>query len=205
MTDGMGGPAGIQVTSIDTRFLTMCAEGVALGTLSAASTQWLASLGPGSLVSSIRAPTLLLQGTVDTLLTPGEAIANFALLRASGVPVKMLWYCGGHGTCLTSPGNTQVMRDAAFNWLRRWLKRDTTVDTGPRVQWVDDLGIWRSGPDYPLASAGSLAASGAGSLTVLPTVTATWARPSSRPRTSASWRRATRRRRPSATSSASRR
>lgn len=172
-TDGVSGPAGIQLGSIDSPFLTMCAEGAALGKLSAASTQWLASVGPGALVSRIRAPTLLLQGTVDTLLTPGEAIASYELLRASGVPVKMLWYCGGHGTCLTPTGDTNVIRDAARNWLRRWLKRDTTVDTGPCVQWVDDGGVWRSGPDYPLAAAGSLAASGSGSLTVLPTVTAT--------------------------------
>ena len=173
VTDGVSGPAGIQITSIDPRFVSMCAEGTLLGRLSPASTQWLADLGPGALVSSIRAPTLLLQGTVDTLLTPGEATANYALLRASGVPVKMLWYCGGHGTCLTPTGDTSVMRDAALNWLRRWLKRDTTVDTGPRVQWVDDGGVWRSGSDYPLAAAGELFAYGSGSLTVVPTVTVT--------------------------------
>jgi ABC-2 type transport system ATP-binding protein len=172
VTDGVSGPAGIQLGSVDSRVLTMCAEGAALGRLSPASTQWLDGLGPDTLVSRIRAPTLLMQGTVDTLLPPGEAIANYALLRASGVPVKMLWYCGGHGTCLTAPGDQTVMRDAALNWLRRWLKRDTTVDTGPRVQWVDDAGVWRSGPDYPLAAAGALAASGSGSLTVLPSVTA---------------------------------
>ncbi len=173
VTDGVSGPAGIQITSIDPRFVSMCAEGTLLGRLSPASTQWLADLGPGALVSNIRAPTLLLQGTVDTLLPPGEAITNFELLRASGVPVKMLLYCGGHGTCLTPTGDMSVMRDAALNWLRRWLKRDTTVDTGPRVQWVDDGGVWRSGPDYPLAAAGELFAYGSGSLTVLPTVTVT--------------------------------
>lgn len=171
--DGVGGPAGIQLGSVDPRFLAMCAEGAVLGTLSAATTRWLESLGPGPLVSRIRAPTLLMQGTVDTLLPPGEAIASYELLRASGVPVKMLWYCGGHGTCLTPPGDPAVMRDAALDWLRRWLKRDTTVDTGPRFQWIDDGGAWRAAPDYPLAAAGSLAASGSGSLTVLPSVTAT--------------------------------
>jgi ABC-2 type transport system ATP-binding protein len=171
VTDGVIGPAGIQIGSVDSRFLTMCAEGTALGRLSAATTQWLASIGPGALVSAIRAPTLLMQGTVDTLLPLGEAIANYGRLRASDVPVKMLWYCGGHGTCLTPTGDTQVVRDAALNWLRRYLKRDTTIDTGAPFTWVDDGGVWRTGPDYPLAGAGALTASGSGSLTVLPTVT----------------------------------
>ena len=105
VTGGVSGPTGLQIGSVDARFLTMCAEGAALGRLSPATTQWLASIGPGTLVSAIRAPTLLLQGTVDTLLPPGEAIANYERLRASGVPVKMLWYCGGHGTCLTPAGD----------------------------------------------------------------------------------------------------
>ena len=171
VTDGVSGPAGIQIGSVDSRFLTMCAEGNALGRLSAATTQWLASIGPGTLVSAIRAPTLLMQGTVDTLLPLGEAITSYERLRASAVPVKMLWYCGGHGTCLTPTGDTQVIRDAALNWLRRWLKRDATIDTGSRFTWVDDGGVWRTGPDYPLAGAGALTASGSGWLTVLPTVT----------------------------------
>jgi ABC-2 type transport system ATP-binding protein len=173
VTDGVSGPAGIQIGSVDSRFATMCAEGTALGRLSAATTQWLASIGPGALVSSIRAPTLLMQGTVDTLLPLGEAIANYKLLRASGVPVKMLWYCGGHGTCLTPTGDTGVLRAAAMSWLRRWLKRDASVDTGAPFEWVDDGGTWRAGPDYPLAAAGALATAGSGSLTVSPTVTAT--------------------------------
>jgi hypothetical protein len=37
-----------------------------------------------------------------------------------------------------------------LTWFRRWLKRDTTVDTGPRFQWIDDGGVLRSGVDYPL-------------------------------------------------------
>ncbi len=47
VTDGPSGPAGVQTGSVDARFTTMCAEGSLLGTLSPASTQWLADLGPG--------------------------------------------------------------------------------------------------------------------------------------------------------------
>jgi ABC-2 type transport system ATP-binding protein len=173
VTDGLTGPAGIQLTSVDRRFLAMCAEAVALGTPSAASSQWLASLGPGALVSRIRAPTLLTQGTVDTLFPPGQAIETYRLLRAGGVPVKMLWYCGGHGTCLTPGGDPAILANAGLRWLRRWLKRDTTVDTGPAFEWIDDGGTLRSAPDYPPAPAGTISAGGSGAMTVLPSVAVT--------------------------------
>jgi ABC-2 type transport system ATP-binding protein len=85
----------------------------------------------------------------------------------------MLWYCGGHGTCTTAAGDPAVLPAAGLAWLRRWLKGDATVDTGPRVQWLDDGGSWRSAADYPLVPAGTMAGSGSGSMTLIPTLTAT--------------------------------
>ena len=46
-----------------------------------------------------------------------------------------------------------------INWLARYLKRDTTVQTGPRFEWLADDAQWRSAADYPLARRGSLTAS----------------------------------------------
>jgi ABC-2 type transport system ATP-binding protein len=168
VTAVMTSPGGVQLGSVDSPFVTMCAEGNVLGALSTTSTQWLADRGPGALVAQIRAPTLMTQGTVDTLFPLREAIANYDVLRNHGVPVKMLWYCGGHGTCTTPAGDPQALGDVGLTWLRRWLKRDPTIDTGPRFEWIDDAGTWRSGLDYPLAAAGALTASGSGALTLLP-------------------------------------
>lgn len=173
LADGLISPAGVQLGSTASQLKSMCVEGNAAGTLSAATTRWLAERGPAGLLDAIRAPTLITQGTVDTLFPPGQAIANYAVLRRNGVPVKMLWYCGGHGTCQTPAGEPGAVRRAGLNWLRRWLMRDETVDTGPRFEWVDDGGVWRSGRDYPLAPAGSVSASGAGSLALLPSVSVT--------------------------------
>jgi len=170
LSDGLTSPAGAQLGSTAPQMTSMCLEGNLTGRLSAAATGWLADRGPAQLLGAIRAPTLITQGTVDTLFAPGEAIANYDVLRRNGVPVKMLWYCGGHGTCQTPAGDPSVLPSAGLNWLRRWLMRDATVDTGPRFEWIDDGGVWRAGPDYPLAAAGSLAASGAGSLGLLPSV-----------------------------------
>ena len=57
-----------------------------------------------TLVEQIRVPTLLVQGTADTLFTLDEAITNYAILAGNGVPTKMVWFCGGHGACLTGSG-----------------------------------------------------------------------------------------------------
>jgi ABC-2 type transport system ATP-binding protein len=64
----------------------------------------MASRGPDYVLPQITTPTLLLQGTVDTLFPLREAVANYRALSDSNVPVKMVWFCGGHGVCLTSPG-----------------------------------------------------------------------------------------------------
>ena len=59
----------------------------------------MAQRGPGpvkgfpDLVSRITAPTLLIQGTVDTLLSLKEADLTAASPVAQGVPTKMLWFC----------------------------------------------------------------------------------------------------------------
>lgn len=82
----------------------------------------------------------------------------------------MLWYCGGHGTCQTPAGDPQKLGQAGLAWLRRWLARDESVSTGPRFEWIDDAGTWRSGPDYPLGAAGSMSAAGSGTLGLLPSL-----------------------------------
>lgn len=162
------GAAGLQLGGTATELRTACLEALAGGRISASSSQWIANRGPGDRVATIRAPTLITQGTVDTLFTLGEAIANYDTLRRNHVPVKMLWYCGGHGACRTPPGDPRHVARAGLAWFARWLKRDTSIDTGARFEWIADDGLWRSGPDYPLAPIGSLDASGAGSLRILP-------------------------------------
>lgn len=136
----------------------------ATGQLSQADYDWFLSRGPGELVARIRVPTLLMQGTVDTLFTLQEAVDNYGILRADGVPVKMLWFCGGHGACLTQAGDQMLFEKRAIQWLDRYLKGDQTVDTGPGFEWVDQNGQERSASGWPVASAGALTATGSGTL-----------------------------------------
>ena len=46
------------------------------------------------------------------------------------------------------------MEHAVLSWLARYLKRDTSVQTGPRFEWLADDAKWRSAADYPLTRRG---------------------------------------------------
>ncbi len=111
--------------------------------------KFFATRGPGSLIGQIHVPTLLIQGTVDTLFTLQEAVDNYTVLRANHVPTKMLWFCGGHGVCLTNPGDQSRIQRDTLAWLARYLKRDTRVKTGPGFEWLDQRGRSYSAASYP--------------------------------------------------------
>lgn len=125
---------------------------------------WFVERGPGDLVEDITAPTLFIQGTVDTLFTLDEAITNYRILRDNGVPTAMLWYCGGHGTCLTGADDTERVDAAAMAWLERYVQGDTDVETGPRFDFVDQNGARYTADDYPLEAGPAATARGTGTL-----------------------------------------
>jgi ABC-2 type transport system ATP-binding protein len=137
--------------------------------LSGAELAFYRSRGPGNLVSKIKAPTLLIQGTADNLFTLQEAVTNYETLRRQGTPVKMLWFCGGHGICLTNPGKTSLITTDTIDWLDRYLKDEPKASPGPVFEWVDQNGAEHAGADYPLAAAAPLSATGSGTLTLTTT------------------------------------
>ena len=165
--DGRARPTDVRPATASPELKTACIEGVA-GDLTRASRTWLADRGPGALVRQIRAPTLITQGTWDTFFPLDEAIANYEALRASGTPVKMIWYCGGHVPCPTEASDPGRLSRAGLAWFDRWLRGNPQVDTGPAFEWLADDGVWRAGPDFPLAPTGTLDAVGSGPLTVAP-------------------------------------
>ncbi|MBV9193264.1 MAG: hypothetical protein JO168_03900 [Solirubrobacterales bacterium] len=143
------------------------AEGQASNILSPDVVHFFATRGPGQLVSRIRAPTLLIQGTVDTLFTLREAVGNYEILHAHHVPTKMLWFCGGHGACLTNPGDTGRIERDTLRWLARYLKGEKSVKTGPGFEWLDQRGRSYSAPSFPPPSGRSLSATGSGRLSLI--------------------------------------
>jgi ABC-2 type transport system ATP-binding protein len=122
------------------------------GTLGAADLRWFADRGPGDRVARVDVPTLFVQGTVDTLFTLDEAITNERILRRRHVPTAMLWFCGGHGTCLTSPGDPHRVSTATLAWLDRYLRDDTSARAVPGLDLVDQDGQRWVADRYPTAT-----------------------------------------------------
>jgi ABC-2 type transport system ATP-binding protein len=167
---GLMNPDGLQLSRLDPHVFNTCVSGTANGVMAPADQAWYAAHGPDYLLSKVKIPTLITQGTADTLFTLKESIRNYASLRSRGVPVKMLWFCGGHGVCLTGSGQAGHIEHAVLSWLGRYLKRDTSVQTGPRFEWLADDAKWRSAADYPLTKRGSLTAiTGQKTLPIAPT------------------------------------
>jgi ABC-2 type transport system ATP-binding protein len=173
-----GDPNGLQVGDMqDPRIYTALEDGLTTGEFTAADQSFFASAGPAPLLSHIHIPVLLMQGTDDTLFSLHEAITNYNALRANGVPVQMLWFCGSltddpgvaHGQCLTPKGpDTDITLHFELRWLARYLKRDTSVDTGPGFTWISDAGVERTTPSYPPAPGAPVTGSGSGTLPLVP-------------------------------------
>jgi ABC-2 type transport system ATP-binding protein len=152
---------------LDPEIVTSATQAASSFHQDAASRAFFISRGPGKLVARIKAPTLLIQGTVDTLFTLREAVTNYGMLRAHGVPTKMLWFCGGHGICLTNPGDTGRIQRDTLAWLERYLKGRKSVDTGAGFEWLDQNGHSYSAPRWPLPAAAPLTGTGSGWLSLV--------------------------------------
>src|SRR4051794_10816367 len=144
-------------------------SGTTTGSISPEDQAWFASRGPGDLVSRIHIPTLLEQGTVDTLFTLNEGITNYGTLRSNGVPLKMLWFCGGHGACLTRADDPKRVERATIAWLDRYLKGERGVSTGPGFEWIDQDGNVFGAAGWPPRLQAPLTATGSGTLPLVQT------------------------------------
>ena len=92
--------------SIDPQITSAYNDGNSSGVISAADRRWFVQRGPGDLVRRITAPTLFEQGTIDTLFPLDEAVANFRILRAAGVPPR----CSGCAAATACASPTRATR-----------------------------------------------------------------------------------------------
>jgi ABC-2 type transport system ATP-binding protein len=169
-TGGLTSPAGPQTGSMDPHVTSLYTEAMTTGTISPENAEWFRSRGPWNVLGNVKIPTFIVQGKVDILFTLTEAIRNYQAVSANGAPLKMLWYCGGHGTCLDDPGtDAEKVPRETLAWLARYLRGDKSVDTGPGFEWISQDGVWHAAPSYPPAPAKQpLAVSGSGTLVLHP-------------------------------------
>lgn len=143
-----------------------CTEGLTYpNRLSAESLAYVDSLTSDEMFASITAPTLIIQGTVDTLFTLSEATRTYRLISATGTPTKMLQFCGGHGLCSVTSGPDRIT-PAVLTWFAKHLKGEA-VETGAAVEIIDQDGVTRGAPGYPEA-VGALTGTGSGALLLSP-------------------------------------
>ncbi|WP_051223501.1 alpha/beta hydrolase family protein [Conexibacter woesei] len=172
------GAANATAPGLDQHITDAYNEGSRTGVLSAADAAWFAARGPGAAVKAITAPTMVVGGTVDTLFPLDEDVKLYNTIKSGGAPVKMVWFCGGHGECLTGTGDpggdrpatltlgSRHLTDAMMAWFGKYLKKDNSVNTGAGFEWLADDAKWRSAPSYPATSAGSVVTTGKGVLKV---------------------------------------
>ncbi|MCW2882458.1 MAG: ABC-type multidrug transport system ATPase component-like protein, partial [Sphaerisporangium sp.] len=85
--------------------------------------QTLRRSSPVSVPGKIRVPALLIQGKHDSLFPLGHADANAKAIAATGAPVEVAWFDGGHDGGDAEP---DWVADRTIGWFDHWLKKDGT-------------------------------------------------------------------------------
>ena len=81
----------------------------------------MAANSPARILDKIKAPTLLIQGEADSLFPLSEGDANAKGIAATGTPVKLVWYGGGHDGGLPETDRIDAL---TLSWFDRYLKKD---------------------------------------------------------------------------------
>ncbi|WP_329625511.1 CocE/NonD family hydrolase [Streptomyces sp. NBC_01255] len=111
------------------------------------------SVSPASYLDGVKAPTLLVQGQMDTVFNLNEARATYEKLESQGVETKMVWQSWGHSGGLMNPdegeldlakGNleTSYVGRRILAWFDRYLHGNRNADTGAEFAYHRD---WQSG------------------------------------------------------------
>lgn len=91
-------------------------------------------------------------------------------LKKNDIPLKMMWFCGGHGVCnVDADGGGAALADSGrvqkrrLQWFDRYLKENKGTPTGGPFEWIDQNGQWHKSPGgYPLKHVGHLKGTGGG-------------------------------------------
>jgi ABC-2 type transport system ATP-binding protein len=113
---------------------------------------------PAGVLDKVEAPTLLVQGTADSLFPLAEADANARGIAANGTPVRVAWYTGGHDGGAGPTSDSDRVKYLTVQWLDHYVKGEGAAPgddfTYSRVAGFDALerGLVATGyrtTDYP--------------------------------------------------------
>jgi ABC-2 type transport system ATP-binding protein len=94
---------------------------------------------PATVLDRIDVPTLLVQGTQDSLFGLGQADANARGISATGAPVKVVWYAGGHDGG-SSDRVAEDLREQVGAWFD-WHLRGVGEDPGTGFEYPAPTGL----------------------------------------------------------------
>nr|MDT0660243.1 alpha/beta fold hydrolase [Micromonospora sp. DSM 115978] len=103
----------------------VCAAYLEIATTGRASESAVALLdrsSPAGVLDRITAPTLLVQGEADTLFPLTEADANAAGIAATGTPVRVAWFTGGHDGGTGPQTDVDRVKYLTAQWLNHYVK-----------------------------------------------------------------------------------
>ncbi|OLT12468.1 hypothetical protein BJF79_22300 [Actinomadura sp. CNU-125] len=144
------------------RVSSICWRALTTGEVTKPDETWMREHGPDFLMRNIDVPTLFVQGVTDTLFPVSHAIAGYRTVKANGVPVKMVWTCGGHANCMDAEHDPSVDREATLAWFQRYLRGDRSVRTGPEFTYPDNTGVRHSAAAFPPPAAEPARGTGSG-------------------------------------------
>ncbi|OJF10025.1 alpha/beta fold hydrolase [Couchioplanes caeruleus] len=128
------------------------------GTPDAETAALLRRSSPASVLDRIKAPTLLIQGAVDTLFPLSEADANARGIAQTGTTVRVAWFTGGHDGGSGPQTDQDRTKFLTAQWLDHYVKGEgeapATSFTYSRVAGFSalDRGLVTNGysdPVYP--------------------------------------------------------
>jgi ABC-2 type transport system ATP-binding protein len=115
---GVNPACGRFAADVCAAYLSMATSGVP----DAAALELLRRSSPATVLDRIKAPTLLIQGAVDTLFPLSEADANARGIAATGTPVRVAWFAGGHDGGPGPQSDQDRTKFLTVQWLDHYLK-----------------------------------------------------------------------------------
>ena len=158
--DGLDSPAGPQTGEYAEQIHRAYQETKTSGGVSEEIQKWFRHKSTVVRSHKVTAPTLIIQGSVDTLFPLEDAFRNYKNLVKAGTPVKLMAYCAGHTLGCAYPGGASgypkgsgdkppIFEDRILAWLDRYVK-GKTVSTGAKVEWQAQDGYYYKAPRFPL-------------------------------------------------------
>ncbi len=166
-------PTFPQTGALDPRISQGFLEGATTGVISEPVLDFFgeSSLAAYGASDPVDIPTLVIQGSVDTLFDLSDGHRVYEHVRATGAPAKLIVFCGGHVACPASyadAGDGAHTDAAVLTWFARHLRGDASVDTGPAVEYRTNEGLWRSADAFPPTTFTTASGTGAGPLLSVP-------------------------------------